>query len=178
MLKAIGHATADGAMKSPESRTVAGGMKIHRLYLSVGHNFFGHHGKPPGHNPMLEVTEIECIAGHGLRGDRFFGFKRNYKGQITFFAWEIYDAICEELGVHDRALSVFRRNVITVGMDLNDFIGREFQIQGVRFRGAEECRPCPWMDRAFAPGAYGFMKGRGGLRATILSHGWLRTGGQ
>lgn len=127
---------------------------------------------------MLEVEEIECVAGHGLRGDRFFGFKPDYKGQITFFAWETYEAICERLSVRDRPLSVFRRNVITAGMDLNELIGREFQIQGVRFRGAEECRPCYWMDHAFAPGAFEFLKGRGGLRATILSGGVLRTAAQ
>jgi MOSC domain-containing protein YiiM len=70
--------------------------------------------------------------------------------------------------------SVFRRNVITGGMDLNELIGQEFQIQGVRFRGTEECRPCYWMDQAFAPGANEFLKGRGGLRAVILTDGRLR----
>jgi MOSC domain-containing protein YiiM len=39
----------------------------------------------------------------------------------------------------------------------------------------EECRPCYWMDRAFAPGAYEFLKGRGGLRAKILCDGMLRS---
>jgi len=50
-------------------------------------------------------------------------------------------------------------------------IGREFEIQGVRFHGTEECRPCYWMEQAFAPGANEFLKGRGGLRAEILSDG-------
>ncbi len=127
---------------------------------------------------MLEMTEIECVASHGVRGDRFFDFKQNYKGQITFFAWETYEAICEELSVHDQPLSVFRRNVITVGADLNGLIGREFHIQGMRFQGTEECRPCHWMDQAFAPGAFEFLKGRGGLRAAILSNGTLRIGAQ
>jgi hypothetical protein len=31
------------------------------------------------------------------------------------------------------------------------------------------------MDRAFAPGAHEFLKGRGGLRAKILSDGSLRS---
>ncbi len=154
----------------PSTRTV----EVVRLYVSGGHNFFGCHGKPPGENPAIEVSEIECVAGHGVRGDRFSGYKENYKGQITFFALETYDAICQALQVRDKQLSVFRRNVITAGVDLNELIGREFRIQGVRFRGTEECRPCHWMDQAFAPGAFDFLKGRGGLRAVILSDGVLR----
>jgi len=73
-----------------------------------------------------------------------------------------------------KILAVFRRNAITTGVDLNVLIGEEFQIQGIHFRGTEECRPCYWMDEAFAPGAFNFLKGRGGLRAEILSDGILR----
>lgn len=127
---------------------------------------------------MVKVAEIECVAGRGLRGDRFFDFKENYQGQITFFAWETYEALCSELGLRKKSASAFRRNVLTAGVDLNELIGREFRIQGVRFRGAEECRPCYWMDQAFAPGAFDLLKGRGGLRAVILSDGILRVSNQ
>jgi MOSC domain-containing protein YiiM len=68
--------------------------------------------------------------------------------------------------------------VITRGVDLNQFIGQEFEVQGVRFFGMEECRPCYWMDAAFAPGAQEFLKGRGGLRAKILCDGNLRASAQ
>src|SRR5262249_43663907 len=51
----------------------------------------------------------------------------------------------------------------------------EFELQGVRLFGTEECRPCYWMDRAFAPGAQEFLRGRGGLRAKILTSGRLRS---
>jgi MOSC domain-containing protein YiiM len=152
----------------------AGCMEVRRLYIAPGHNFFGRNGQPPAENPVVEIAEIECVAGRGLRGDRFFDYKKSYKGQITFFAWETYEAICLALGVRDKMPSTFRRNVITAGVDLNKLIGQDFQIQGVRFRGTEECRPCYWMDQAFAPGANEFLKGRGGLRAEIMSDGVLR----
>ena len=61
------------------------GVKVRHLYISPGHNFFGHHEKPPGKNLTMEVDKIECIAGRGIRGDRFFDFKENYNGQVTFF---------------------------------------------------------------------------------------------
>jgi MOSC domain-containing protein YiiM len=69
---------------------------------------------------------------------------------------------------------VFRRNIVTCGLDLNSLIGQEFEIQGVRFAGVEESKPCYWMNQAFAEGAEEAMKGNGGLRARILTSGVLR----
>src|SRR5579864_2425979 len=149
------------------------GLAIRHLYVSPGHNFVGHHGRAAGRNPITEVTEIECVAGRGIRGDRFFDYRKDYKGQITFFAIEVYASICEALGVFDKPPSVFRRNVITEGMDLNAVVGKEFVIQGIRFRGTEECKPCYWMDQAFGPGTEEFLRGHGGLRAAILNDGKL-----
>ena len=123
---------------------------------------------------MLEVPELECVAGKGLRGDRFFGYKSNYKGQITFFADEIYRELEAQFGVFDRPPSAFRRNVITRNVDLNTLIGVEFEVQGVRFVGTEECKPCYWMDQAFHPGTEHALAGHGGLRARILTSGILR----
>jgi hypothetical protein len=149
-------------------------MKIRRLFISPGHNFFGHHGQPAGENPTVEVAEIECVAGQGIKGDRFFGFKENYKGQITFFAQEVFEALCAELKLSGKSPGATRRNVIVAGADLNALIGKEFEIQGVKFCGVAECSPCHWMDQAFAPGAEKFLQNRGGLRAQILTNGTLR----
>jgi MOSC domain-containing protein YiiM len=146
-------------------------VEIVHLYVSPSHNYFGHHGKLPDNYPSIEVPQIECIAGHGIRGDRFFDYKDNYKGQVTFFAAEIFDALCDELRVHDKSPSALRRNVITRRQDLRELIGSNFEVQGVLFAGVEECRPCYWMDQAFAPGAEKFLRGRGGLRARIVSDG-------
>ncbi len=149
-------------------------VEITHLYISAGHNFFGHHGKPADTHPIFEVPAIECIAGRGIRGDRFFDYKNAYKGQVTFFAEETYQALCGELGVANKPSSLLRRNVITRDQDLNELIGAEFEVQGVSFAGVEECRPCYWMDQAFGPGAEEFLRGRGGLRARILSDGPIR----
>ncbi|HZR06328.1 MAG TPA: molybdenum cofactor biosysynthesis protein [Candidatus Udaeobacter sp.] len=124
---------------------------------------------------MIEVPAIECVAGRGIRGDRYFDFKDDYKGQITFFSLEIFGELCAALGLHNCSPAAARRNVITRGVDLNILIGREFEVQGVCLYGTEESAPCYWMDRAFAPGAKEFLKGRGGLRAKILSDGGLRS---
>ncbi len=123
---------------------------------------------------MIECPEIHCLAGRGIEGDRFLDFKSSYKGQVTFFAKEIFEDLCAGLKVHDRSPAVFRRNVITSGVALSEYIGAEFELQGVRFLGTGECSPCFWMNQAFAPGTEALLKNRGGLRARILSDGWLR----
>lgn len=149
-------------------------MTIHLLTRSPAHNFFGHHGGPAGETPMEIVDTLECVAGRGVRGDRFFDYRENYKGQITFFSLEIFDQLRRELNLPDARPEATRRNVFTRGIDLLSLGGREFELQGVRFAGIEECRPCYWMDQALGPGADAWLKGRGGLRARILTDGALR----
>lgn len=149
-------------------------MIIEQLYVSPAHNYFGHHGGPAGRTEIVEVDELDCVAGRGVRGDRFFDYKPDYKGQITFFSAEVFAALCTALGASDKVPAAVRRNVVVRGVELNGLIGREFDLQGVRFFGTEECRPCYWMDEAIAPGAEAWLQGRGGLRARILSDGRLR----
>ncbi len=151
-------------------------MTICHLYLSPGHNYRGHHGGPPGDHPIEEVPSVECVAGRGLVGDRYFDYKPDFKGQITFFAWENLVAMWEQLGLapHLRDPSATRRNVVVEGLDLNALIGKDFSLQGIRFLGTEECKPCYWMNGAIHPEAEAWMQGRGGLRAKILTDGILR----
>jgi MOSC domain-containing protein YiiM len=149
-------------------------MKIRHLFISPGHNFFGHHEQPPGNHPTIEVAEIECVAGRGIKGDRFFDFKADYKGQVTFFSQEIFAAMCGELKLSDKSPGESRRNIVIEGVELNSLVGKEFEIQGVKFRGTAECSPCHWMDRAFAPGAEKFLQNHGGLRAQVLTDGKLQ----
>lgn len=152
-------------------------MKIVALYISPGHNFFGHHGREPDENPTVAVKEVECVTGRGLKGDRFFDYKPDYAGQVSFFSQEVHEELCRDFQLRDVPTSVYRRNVVTQGRDLNELIGQEFELQGVRFFGYSECKPCYWMDRAVAPGAEQRLRGFGGLRARILSDGWLRAEG-
>ena len=151
-------------------------ISLRHIYISPGHNYFGHHGKEPDQHPIHEVESVECVAGRGLKGDRFFDYKENYKGQITFFDWERYEDVCEALNLPDLDPSVCRRNVITEGVDLNTLIGKTFSLQGIQFEADSECSPCYWMDKAFGPGAEDRLKGFGGLRARILSDGKLTSG--
>jgi MOSC domain-containing protein YiiM len=151
-------------------------VTLEQLYLSAGHNYFGHHGGPADNHPTLPATELRCVAGKGIMGDRFFDYRHDYPGQITFFSAEVFEELCETLEARRATAAALRRNVLTRGIDLLSLIGHEFSVQGVRFRGACECKPCHWMDQAIAPGAEAWLRGRGGLRARILSNGILSLG--
>lgn len=148
-------------------------IHIEQLFISPGHNYFGHHGRPAGENPVVAVDHIECVAGRGLRGDRFFDFKDDYKGQVTFFAMEVLETLRYELNLPAAQPQATRRNVFVRGANLNSLIGQTFEIQGVRFAGVEESKPCHWMNAALGVGAEEWLRGRGGLRARILSDGSL-----
>jgi MOSC domain-containing protein YiiM len=153
-------------------------VRVAHIYISPEHACAGPYEDGLGPHPMREVREVECVAGRGLVGDRFFDHKPHkypggYHGQVT-----VFEDVARQLGVTDRPASRFRRKMITRGVDLNALIGREFEIQGVRFHGTEEASPCRWMEVAFAPGAMKALVGRGGLRAKILSSGTLRADAQ
>jgi len=151
-------------------------IKLRHIFISPEHGYVGQVPEHARKQQMRSTDEVECVASKGLRGDRFFNHKDNYKGQITFFSAEVFEAACAHVGASDCPPWAMRRNVMTEGIDLNELIGREFEIQGVRFYGTQECAPCRWMDRMVGPGAKDFLKGRGGLRARILKSGTLRCG--
>lgn len=147
---------------------------LHQIFVSDGHSYFGRHGQPALPQVIRSVREVECVAGRGLRGDRFFDFKADYKGQVTLFSAEVFARLCADLSLREAEPAALRRNLWVSGADLNTLIGQTFSLQGVQFAGVEECRPCYWMDEALGAGAEAWLKGRGGLRCRILTDGWLR----
>ena len=146
------------------------------IWISPGNDFRGHHGMARGDHGIASVAEIECVAGMGLRGDRYFGYKPDFKGQVTFFDANAVDAVRQHFNRPDLSGGEFRRNLIVRGVDLSMWVGQRFRFQGIEFEGSEECKPCYWMDEAVAPGVEEFLKTRfrGGLRARVLCDGMLR----
>lgn len=146
---------------------------IHHLFISDGHDFYGRHGKGREEHEIIDHDEIELVAGSGIVGDRFFNYQEDYKGQITFFDYAVYEAVKTEFDLPELHPRNFRRNVVTSGLALPSLIGQRFQIGDLEFEGTEEAKPCYWMNQACAPGVEEFLKGRGGLRCRIIKGGWL-----
>jgi molybdopterin synthase catalytic subunit len=148
------------------------------IWISEGNDFRGRHEQGRLDHGIRGVSEVECVAGMGLRGDRYFGYKPDFKGQVTFFDAAAVQAVRDRFSQPELSGSLFRRNLIVRGVDLAEWVGKRFRFQGVEFEASEECKPCYWMDEAVAPGAEEFLKAnfRGGLRARILSDGVLTVG--
>jgi MOSC domain-containing protein YiiM len=151
-------------------------VTVTHIFTSPGHDFKGRHGLARENHGIELHDRVECVAGKGLAGDRYYALEEGHKGQITFFSAEVARAARDHFGLPPFSLSVFRRNVVVEGLDLNKLVGREFILGAVRFVGTEECSPCYWMDEALVPGAEEFLNGRGGLRARILTSGFLACG--
>ncbi len=167
------HSAETGAEELPEWQA-----ELLEIWISEGNDFRRRHEKGRLDHGIRSVSKAECVAGMGLRGDRYFGYKPDFKGQVTFFDADAVQAVRDHFAVPGLSSSVFRRNVIVRGIDLGAWVGKRFRFQGIDFEATEECKPCYWMDEAVAPGAEEFLKAnfRGGLRARILSGGMLRVG--
>jgi molybdopterin synthase catalytic subunit len=150
--------------------------ELREIWISTGNDFRGRHEKGRLDHGISGVSEVECVAGMGLRGDRYFGYKPDFKGQVTFFDAAVVQAVRDQFAQPDLSSSVFRRNLIVLGIDLAAWQSRKFRFQGIDFEASEECKPCYWMDQVVGPGAEEMLKVncRGGLRARVLSSGILR----
>lgn len=153
-------------------------VNIKNIYISQGHNYFGRYGKGSLNYSIIEKSSVELHAAKGIVGDRFYDYEPDYKGQITFFDWQVYLAVSEEFSEHEFTPQSFRRNIILDGIDLNCLIGKRFTINGVEFVGMCECSPCFWMDEACGEGTHQSLIGRGGLRARIINDGELSVGNE
>lgn len=151
-------------------------VKIHHLFISSGHNYWGRPDRDPGSFSTFSPESVILDAGKGIRGDRYYNRKPDYDGQITFFSYEVYEDVKSVLALENRSPVHFRRNVIIEGVPLNQLIGQNFSIEGIEFSGSGHCTPCKWMDFGFGNGTLKVLQGRGGLRCRILTDGILKTG--
>lgn len=149
-------------------------LTLHRIFISDGHRYVGRHGLEPAEHVIRPVREVECVAGRGLRGDRYFDRSADHKGQVTLFSMEVFEQLRRDLQLPTAEPAALRRNLLVSGADLNALIGRDFLLGGIALSGVEECRPCYWMNRALGVGAEDWLRGRGGLRCRIHTSGWLR----
>lgn len=71
-----------------------------------------------------------------------------------------------------------RRNLIVNNVDLGKLVGIEFMVGSVRMRGVEICTPCKWPEKLVHKRGFeqAFGDDRGGIRAEILTSGWIAVG--
>jgi len=136
---------------------------------------------PAAEAAVVGVDHARIVAGRGLEGDRYFlgvGSFSRWPGEgraLTLIEEEAVEAIRREFGF-DLGDGRSRRNIVTAGVVLADFIGKRFRIGEVLVRGAREAAPCRHLERLTFPGVFEAMKGRGGLRVDVIEGGVVRVG--
>lgn len=150
----------------------------------------GHSGKSAGRVTEINIAarheelprpveRARAVAGRGLEGDRNFladgDPEPNRDADLTLIATEALDALAEETGIHLTAAES-RRNLLTLGVDLNALVGRRFLVGTVECEGIELCEPCRHLEGLTQPGVLRGLVHRGGLRAAILRDGAIGVG--
>lgn len=127
--------------------------------------------------PMQLVQSAEAIAGQGLSGDRYsrgegsFNKGRQGKRQVTlingcFFPGSGFEYVDS------------RRNIVTLGVELMDLIGKDFRVGVALMRGVKYCDPClrPSVLSGKKIAFRDFFHDRGGLVADVIESGELKVG--
>ena len=150
-----------------------------QFLVSPAHAYFGRPKDGPAEVPTEMPAHIECVAGKGIRGDRFFNVRAHTEAAVTFLAAEAWDAACAAAG-GSAPPELARRNILVRGVELDRLRGEDFTITteagSVGFHGGRPAHPCAWMDIMIAPGMRKALVGRGGIRAGVLSDGVLGLG--
>lgn len=142
---------------------------------------------PEAEAEMREQSEIEAIAGSGLRGDRYFSEietgtyidwetdeERPAGKDLTLIEQETIDALERESDI-ELGLGEHRRNIVTRDVALNHLVGKRFRVGDVVCRGDRLCEPCNYLQDITGKEVLSALTHRGGLRADILDSGVIRS---
>jgi MOSC domain-containing protein YiiM len=126
---------------------------------------------------MSSLTAVEALPGIGLAGDRYAEAK-NRRGpdyEVTLIESENIEGFTRATG---RSLTpeMPRRNIVTAGVRLNELLDRRFSVGRAVFEGLELCEPCSLFAKRTHSEVLAFFRGKGGLRARIVSGGIVSVG--
>src|SRR5258706_90475 len=139
------------------------------------------HTAPSGAAPMQSVKRVNAIAGRGLEDDRYDNLSGTYSNHpgdgrhVTLIESEALEALRGEYQI-ELEYGLARRNFVTRGVALNQWVGREFRIGAVILRGTRQCEPCVHLDKLSQSGTMRGLIHRGGLRAEIVVGGIIAVG--
>ncbi len=142
------------------------------------------HIAPTAKAAPTRVKSVRAEPGRGLEGDRYYARAGTYSEEggpgreVTLVASEALEALEAEFGVK-LAPGQSRRNITTLGIDLNDFVDKELRVGEVVLRGVRLCEPCDHLEGLVGQAnAKRGLEHRGGLRCDIVSGGTIRVGDQ
>jgi MOSC domain-containing protein YiiM len=136
-----------------------------------------------GGDLQREVPSAVLEAGRGLVGDRYYlqggtfsaKLKDGHDWELTLIEQEEVDRFNAS---HGKALEpgLFRRNIVTVGVRLNDLVGKRFKVGDSVLEGMRLCEPCAYLAGLLGPEVVRAMAHKAGLRARIHVGAEVRPG--
>jgi hypothetical protein len=133
--------------------------------------------------PLFHLLEVSIVKNMGIVGDRYFNKKGSFSERlkdkhdfhITLIEIEEIDAFNKLTGLNYKS-GIFRRNIVTKGIKLNNLVGKEFEINGVKLIGMRLCEPCKMLSSIIGDEFLTEMVHKAGLRAKVLNSGDVKIG--
>ena len=130
-------------------------IEIHSLYIASNHRVFGGGQKDLSGSDLLPMDSVNVVADSGIEGDRFFRYRPDYNGHVTFFSREVWEDVVQILSLPlEMGPELTRRNVIVSGVDLKALYGVEFLVQDIQFFGTGPLLLCVHVEPEYPQNAY------------------------
>jgi MOSC domain-containing protein YiiM len=131
---------------------------------------------PVAGGETIAIDAVTTIAGRGIEGDRYCALDTEPSRQITLIECEVIDQFNQETA-SEFSYEMFRRNLVTEGVQLNNLVGETFYVGEVWFRGHELCEPCRYLqDKLKVTDLVKRLTHKGGLCCEVLTGGTIRSG--
>ena len=123
----------------------------------------------------IYVNQAILERNKGIINDRYYkNFKKKYE-QVTLIESEkisnFNNNIKSKFNYKD-----FRRNIVTVGIDLNKMINKKIQINNVVLKIHQLCQPCRYLQNKLSvDNLVKLLTNNGGVRAEIVQSGIIST---
>ena len=136
-------------------------------------------GITKNHNQeIIEVNEINLIAGKGIVGDRHFRDYNDPFNQLSIIESENIDEYNLKNELNIPYLN-FRRNIITKGIKLNVLLEKRIKVGSIELEVIDLCRPCRHLSEKLNKNDIikEFLR-KGGIRCQIINNGKIYLGDQ
>ena len=130
--------------------------------------------RPDKFETPVNVNRALATIDDGLAGDHYSGSSR--KRQITLIQYEHLSVIASLINIPELDAGLLRRNIVVSGINLQSLKECIFSVGTVHLHMTGLCHPCSRMEKNLGPGGYNAVRGHGGINATVIRDGEIKTG--
>tara|TARA_Y100000590_G_scaffold166758_1_gene190958 strand:+ start:2873 stop:3310 length:438 start_codon:yes stop_codon:yes gene_type:complete len=125
---------------------------------------------------IQKVSQVEAVKGKGLLKDRKFRESNLENCQVTLIEIENINYYNNKSKAKIMPL-LFRRNIVTENIRLNELVGKEFFVGGVKLKAHDLCEPCKYLEKKLnQENLVKTLLSKAGVRCEILTSGTISIG--